>query len=182
MVAITIRPATADDAAALASVEVATWRVAYRTLMPAAFLDGLSVAEKTADWHHNLLKHGTVGRKRVRLATADDDVIGFVRVGEHTAHDATGMVYIFYVLPAYWRCGVGTRLLHAAHHELRELGMRQAVLWVLRDNQRARSFYERLGWSDTGHVSSTNYGGVILEACCYQRSLDELEALQSPNG
>jgi len=52
----------------------------------------------------------------------------------------------------------------AAMDELCDLGMREASLWVLRDNQRARRFYERLGWQPDGRTSSESYGGVELEA------------------
>lgn len=33
---------------------------------------------------------------------------------------------------------------------MRELGSAHAVLWVLRDNPRARAFYEKAGWALTG--------------------------------
>ena len=33
------------------------------------------------------------------------------------------------------------------HEHLVAAGYRSAVLWVLRDNPRARRFYERTGWS-----------------------------------
>jgi RimJ/RimL family protein N-acetyltransferase len=62
----------------------------------------------------------------------------------------------------------------AAMDELRDLGMREASLWVLRDNQRARRFYERLGWQPDGRTSSESYGGVELEALCYRRLLENL--------
>ena len=44
---IPVRRATPEDGAALAAVEVRSWRAAYRGLMPDAFLDGISEAEKT---------------------------------------------------------------------------------------------------------------------------------------
>ena len=60
--------ATADDAVSLAAVEMASWRAAYRGLMPDAFLDGLSEEAKTEDWRRSLLKYGASGRKRVLVA------------------------------------------------------------------------------------------------------------------
>jgi hypothetical protein len=63
-------------------------------------------------------------------------------------------------------------LMQAGMHELRELGMREAVLWVLRDNLRARRFYECLGWTPDGRTVSEDYGGCRLEALCYRQSVD----------
>lgn len=39
------------------------------------------------------------------------------------------------------------------HTSLHSQGFTDAVVWVLRDNPRARRFYERNGWSPTGATS-----------------------------
>jgi hypothetical protein len=54
--------------------------------------------------------------------------------------------------------------------------MREAILWVLRDNLRARRFYEQLGWTADGQTVSEDYGGCRLEALCYRRSVDTYQA------
>jgi GNAT superfamily N-acetyltransferase len=108
----------------------------------------------------------------VCVAVNDAGVIGFVRVGPLVDEDEVGLVYLLYVLPEHWGCHVGTALMRAGMNELRDLGMSEAFLWVLRDNLRARRFYERLGWTPDGRTSSEDYGGCRLEALCYRRSVD----------
>jgi GNAT superfamily N-acetyltransferase len=169
---IPIRHATLGDATSLAAVEVASWRAAYRGLIPDAFLNGLSEVEKTVDWRQSVLKHGLFGRKRVCVATSDAGVIGFVRVGPLMDDAEVGLVYLLYVLPEHWGHGVGTALMQAGMQDLRDLGMSEAILWVLRDNLRACRFYERLGWTPDGRTSSENYGGCRLEVLCYRRVVD----------
>jgi GNAT superfamily N-acetyltransferase len=171
-VEILLRRATPEDAAALAAVEVTSWRAAYRGLMPDAFLEGLSEEGLTAGWRANLLKHAAQGRKRVLVAVRAAGVIGFVRVGLGWDMGEVGLVYLLYVLPEHWNSGVGTTLMRAAIDELRDLGMCEAVLWVLRDNQRARVFYEGLGWRPDGRTTNADYGGVQLEALCYRYHAD----------
>jgi hypothetical protein len=61
--------------------------------------------------------------------------------------------------------------MQAGMHELRDLGMREATLWVLRDNLRARRFYEHLGWTPDGRTVSEDYESCQLEALCYRRSV-----------
>ena len=169
---ILVRRATPDDAASLAAVEITSWQTAYRGLMPDAFLNGLSKEQTTVGWHQNLLKHGTEGRKRLLVAVEDARVIGFVRVGRVGDEGEVGLIYLLYVLPEYWGCGAGKVLMRAAMDELSDLKLREAVLWVLRDNQRARRFYEGLGWRQDGQTSTEDYGGIELEALCYRRVVD----------
>jgi GNAT superfamily N-acetyltransferase len=171
-VEIQLRRATPEDAGALAAVEVSCWRATYRGLMLDAFLDGLSEAEKAETWRQNLLKHGPSGRKRVWVALSDAGITGFIRVGPLTDEGEVGLIYLLYVLPEQWRCGLGTALMQTGRQELRDLGMREVVLWVLRDNLRARRFYEQLGWTPDGRTVSEDYGGTLLEALCYRQSVD----------
>ena len=165
------------DAAAIAAVEVRTWQSAYRRLMPDAFLDGLSLAEKTESWYRNLVKHQHRERKRTVLAVSEEEVVGFATVGRGQEDASVGLVFLVYVLPQHWQCGVGKALMAAIMDELRELGMREAMLWVLRENRRARHFYERLGWRPDGRTQSSQYGGVELEAICYRRAVEHTAAL-----
>ena len=168
---IEVRQAVAENAFALATVEIASWREAYEGLMPAEFLDGLSLNNKSDGWRANLHKHGPAGHKRVLVAVSGEGIIGFVRVGVDDAQPRTGLVYLLYVLPDYWGAGVGKRLMGAAMEELRGMGVGEAVLWVLRKNERARAFYEGLGWRPDGRTAIETFGGVELEAWCYRRDI-----------
>lgn len=165
-----IRRATVEDAEAIAIVEIVTWHTAYQGLIPDTFLKHLSESEKTKTWRQNLLKHELSGHKQVLVAVGDEGIIGFTRVGAVEVN--VGLVYLLYVLPEYWGCGVGTRLMSAAMDKMRDLRLTEAILWVLRDNTHARQFYEKLGWTFSGRTTSQSYGGVELEALCYQRAVN----------
>lgn len=171
---IQLRRAVPEDAAALAAVEVKGWRAAYRGLMPDAYLNDLSEVEKAEAWRQNLLKHGPAGRKRVWVALRAVDICGFVRVGPvlDESKGEVGLSYLLYVLPEQWGRGIGAILMQAGMQELRDLGLREAVLWVLRDNLRARRFYKRLSWTPDGQTGIEDYGGCWLEVLCYRRSVN----------
>jgi GNAT superfamily N-acetyltransferase len=59
-------------------------------------------------------------------------------------------VYAFYLHPDAWGSGAAAALMARCHEYLTDTGYTEAVLWVLRDNPRARRFYENVGWSPTG--------------------------------
>ncbi|MBE6658012.1 MAG: GNAT family N-acetyltransferase [Ruminococcaceae bacterium] len=62
----------------------------------------------------------------------------------------TGEVYAIYVLAAYHGQGIGYRLMTAAMEQLSAYD--RIALWVLRGNERAIRFYERVGFSFDGTV------------------------------
>lgn len=55
-----------------------------------------------------------------------------------------------YVVPASWGHGVGRALHDEVLDRLRRSGSSSCHLWVLERNDRARRFYERLGWRENG--------------------------------
>jgi GNAT superfamily N-acetyltransferase len=162
---VNVRPATPDDAAAIAAIDVGSWRAAYRGLMPDAYLDALSVDDKAANWSASIARESSRG-KRTLVATDTDGVIGYATVGPNPG-SGEGLLLLMYVLPERWRRGVGHALMHAAADALRTLGYKRAVLSVLEANERARRFYESHGWAPDGASSSDDYGGVRLVALQY---------------
>jgi len=80
-----------------------------------------------------------------------DQIGAATTVAPTTSVDAArGEVLAFYLHPDAWGSGVAQALIARCHEYLRDLGCVEAVLWVLRDNPRARKFYENAGWSATG--------------------------------
>lgn len=55
-----------------------------------------------------------------------------------------------YVRPKHWGRGLGRKLHDEVFDRLRASGSPRCHLWVLEDNDRARRFYERLGWRENG--------------------------------
>ena len=72
-----------------------------------------------------------------------------------------------YLLPEYMGKGYGNRLLETAVTELRKQGYANVFLWVLEENDRARRFYERFGFSPTGDITEIELGGKALREIRY---------------
>lgn len=79
------------------------------------------------------------------IAFEGDEAVGVVSVGH-------GVLQTLYVLPAFWSQGIGGTLHDHALDRLREASVREAHLWTLTENHRARAFYEKRGWSLTGRT------------------------------
>ena len=142
-----IREATPADAAAIARVTIATWRAAYRGIVPDRVLDGFSQGAMTARFAAGLARATARG---TFYLVADDPalgVVGFLGGGPESTDEptATGEIMQLYVLPAQQRHGLGRRLLGAGAQQLAQRGYHALVIWVFTANEAARRFYEALG-------------------------------------
>ena len=61
-----------------------------------------------------------------------------------------GELYALFVHPDHWGVGAGRALADAACADLRAAGCTTVNLWVLEANTRARRFYAKYGFEDTG--------------------------------
>ena len=156
-----IRYAEEKDRLALGHIYCEAWKKAYRGMMPDAFLDGLT-DEKAAP---KAVAPGSV------LVTEENGVItGLTNFGPpRQAEDKNpGELRSIYVLPEYWGSGAGAMLLQGAQDVLRDAGYAGVYLWVLRDNSRARRFYNKMGMMDTGIQQQIMLAGTELTEVRYE--------------
>ncbi len=135
----TIPPARPDEADVIATLHEASARAAYAHIFP---------PEQPFPSEETRQRWRSFGGQII-VAEEEGHVVGFV------AFDATEL-HALYVLPTCWGQGLGQRLLAAAE-AIRPV----CHLWVLRDNARARRFYERHGREPDG-TEQAPFGVVEL--------------------
>jgi ribosomal protein S18 acetylase RimI-like enzyme len=136
-----IRPATREDAEAIAHVQVETWRAAYGHAIPRETLDAADPGERARVWARILTSDSATF-----VGETEGEIGGFVCVGASEEHRGEGELFAIYVLPEAWGTGLASGLMERGEEELRAQGHSSAALNVLADNPRARRFYERHGW------------------------------------
>lgn len=163
---ITTRPATGDDAAAIAYVHVRSWQVAYDGIIPAGFLAALDPDARAEQWRRNLTESASADGIRAptnMVAVIDGEVAGFACVGRwrESVDNAThGELWAMYVHPDRWGTGAGHALMNDTIALFLENGVETAHLWVLEENDRARRFYERQGWEVDDVTRADTIGGI----------------------
>lgn len=171
-----IREATVEDAEAIATIHVNSWQAAYRGILPDAYLAKLTVEARREAWRQSIMS----GRPRVLVANAsadantnpDETILGWIAFGRSRDGDKDhrwAEVETLYISPAFWRKGVGKRLIDAARHVLKSAGYTDVALWVLLDNRRARAFYKRAGFVCDNSSRGVQLGGkwlTELRYCC----------------
>jgi GNAT superfamily N-acetyltransferase len=148
-----VRGARRDELRALHEARIATWRRAYRGIVPDEYLDELTLTDEVlakvqARYDEGLAQ--TVG------AWDGNTVVGMAVAGPCRDEDRADEreLYALYVLPSHW--GTGTGLL------LWETVAPFSSLWVLEGNARARAFYERRGFRPNGTQQIT-FGVELTE-------------------
>lgn len=138
-----VRAARPADAAAIADIHVSSWRVTYRNVLPAAYLEHMSRRRLAARWRRRTLSRST---ERVLVATAASQVTGFATFGPTISEPGfAGEVSMLYVRPELEGMGIGTQLLERASAELAATPLYWLVIWVVEGNRRAIDFYRRRG-------------------------------------
>ena len=134
MSAVTIRPATPADDAALVRIDRATWSALATPSPPPAPRTTFLARVRPAD---------------VLVAVLDGAVAGYAQLGSAEPVDANRHVLMLRGLavdPRHQGRGVGRRLVTAALDEARRRGVRRLRLRVLGHNAAARRIYESCGF------------------------------------
>jgi len=189
---VVIRAGSAAHAAQIAAVQRETWFAAYEGVIAPEVIDRVTVPDdgarirqsfRTRPWQRMLVA--------VDPGTGDPDaggIVGYASFGPETdvlnapwPHPLTAdgeggrvaELYALYVRPAWWSTGTGRALMEKVLARSAAAGYRFITLWVLRDNQRARRFYERAGFAPDGATNVLTGLGGVLEVR-YRRGLDQL--------
>jgi ribosomal protein S18 acetylase RimI-like enzyme len=168
-----IRPASVRDAEALREVHAASWRAAYRGLVPDEHLEE-RVGRKDVEWYHNMIDRPGTPRAGTFVAVDEEEVVGFshfTEAGDEDLDATFGDIVLFYLVPEAWGRGIARPLLDHTLDDLRSLGFRTAVLGVFRDNARACRFYESAGFRRDDYERFQDYGGKELAIVRYRLQL-----------
>jgi len=150
-----------DDIDDVSRVYAQSWKTAYRGIVPQDFLDALADNR----WSPILMNETS----NLLIAAEGGDIVGAATYcpARDRAFAGWGEIISLYLVPQYWRRGIGTRLLREAMKALHDLGYQKLYLWVLEENRVARTFYEKNGFRLNGDRVSAEVGGKPLSEVRY---------------
>lgn len=167
-----IRPATLEDAPAIARAHVRTWREAFAGLIPPGFLTGISYEQRRARWETSLAEN----RETVLVEEQDNgEIAGMIAFGPSHDPDRDGSetaeVYILCVAPEFWRRHVGASLMAEAERRMQRIGLRRISVWVLAEHAVGRRFCEKAGYRPDGATREDRYRSERRKAQRYSKRL-----------
>jgi GNAT superfamily N-acetyltransferase len=164
-----VRPARAEDAEAIARVQLVTWRAAYRTLLPAAVLDDWDEPAAVLAWRSAVVEPPTPAHG-VLVALDGDQVTGYAAFGpaelvdgeEPLPDGATTEVTALLVEPRWGRRGHGSRLLAAVADLAAATGAVRLQMWLPEADAVTSRFLDGAGWAPDGWGRALDTGTSTL--------------------
>jgi ribosomal protein S18 acetylase RimI-like enzyme len=177
---VSVRVAWADDAEAIAAVQVRAWREEYVDLLPEPMLAGLDAGEFAQLWRGSLARPEDA-RNRVLVALERNTVRGFAVTSPGADPDsdpvADGEVTELTVDPGHTRAGHGSRLMQACAETLRADRFTRAVMWLGAADDARRQFLTSAGWAPDGahrELDLTGDGSVRVKQVRLHTDLGDL--------
>ena len=171
IVSFVVFPAGPSDAEDMARVHVVAWRETYRGLLPDAFLARMSEPGFTRRFQRALTAPGDsvtlVGAERHGLVAYAQGGASR-RSGANLANGGEAEIHTLYVLRQAQGAGLGARLMIEMTRALAAQGATSLMISVLRDNLRARGFYEHLGGEPEAARQEPGPGGRLLYEVAYR--------------
>lgn len=131
-----IRSFQQADRAGIAAVQTASWKSAYRGMLPDCYLERAVEDKLSRHWSNlEILPQDLV------LVAENSTIKGFISIWCRP----DPFIDNLHVMPQCKSGGIGSQLMATAAKELAFRGHSGVYLWVMRDNGPAIRFYEKLG-------------------------------------
>lgn len=161
-----VRTASSRDLPAVRALLVETWHATYDSIYGAE-----RVTEITDDWHSIASLKARLGKPNGEFLVADDGRrLGAMAFAAATTDPKIVVLYQLYVLPAFQRKGLGTRLLHEIEDSFPDA--RTIRLEVEAANTPAVAFYVDNGFAPTGDRVNCGGSAFGIPALIYEKRLD----------
>jgi ribosomal protein S18 acetylase RimI-like enzyme len=165
-----LRPATMTDVPDIARVHLDSWRATYRGIVSEAFMQTRTYERTEERWREFLAT--TSGK--TYLVELSNKTVGILTLGDARDTDVdatrTGEIWSIYLSPKHWRKGIGRQVMAEAESILGAAGYGVVVVWVLEANERARRFYEAMGFAPDGASHDIDLGEPV-KAIRYTKAL-----------
>ncbi len=150
-----------DSLLEISNIYENSWKYAYKGIIPQDYLDSIPKGR----WANSITKEGmnnlVVIENGIIIGTASFCKSRWERYNDY------GEIVSIYFLPYYIGKGYGSNLLNKCIEELKSLGYDKLLLWVLEDNSRARTFYEKNGFVCSDEYLNDRIGGKDLREVMY---------------
>ena len=142
---VDIRKVKQGDADTLAYIQTESWKAAFKGIIDDEMLEKCTDILKARLMYQRLLDDN---KGNGYILTVDDKPHCIAYWDKARDSDLIGKAELICIhsLPDNWHKGFGSKMMDMILEDIKKSGYSEVVLWVFRDNLRARAFYEAKGF------------------------------------
>lgn len=142
---IDIRKVKQGDADTLAYIQTESWKAAFKGIIDDEMLEKCTNIVKARLMYQRLLDDN---KGKGYILTVDSKTHCIAYWDGARDFDLVGKAELICIhsLPDNWHKGFGSKMMDMVLEDIKKSGYSEVVLWVFRDNLRARAFYEAKGF------------------------------------
>ncbi|MBE5872763.1 MAG: GNAT family N-acetyltransferase [Lachnospiraceae bacterium] len=145
---VVIRKVQQGDARDLAYIQTESWKAAFASILEAETLTKCTNIERATAMYQRLLDENK-GNGYLLIVDGKSHCIAYWDAARDSEFVGKAELICIHSLPDNWRKGYGSQMMDRVLKDIKEAGYSEVVLWVFRENLRARAFYEANGFALT---------------------------------
>lgn len=142
---INIRKVEVGDANTLAFIQTESWKSAFNTILSKDDLDRYTDLNRAITIYNKLLNE-KIGNGLILTIDLNPHCIAYWDKTRDEEMDGYSEIICIHSLGANWGKGYGTAMMNHILSDIKKAGFSKVMLWVFKENDRARKFYENHGF------------------------------------
>ena len=156
---INIRKVKVDDANTLAFIQTESWKSAFNRILSKEDLDRYTDVNRAITLYSKLLNEN-IGNGFILTIDENPHCIAYWDKTRNDEMEGYSEIICIHSLCDNWGKGYGTEMMNHILSDIKNSGFNKVMLWVFKENHRARKFYEKHGFVLT--EKSKNFSNAIL--------------------
>lgn len=161
-----IRKVKRGDEVSLAYIQTESWKAAFKGILSDKMLEQCTEMDRAIRMYKRLLDESKGNGYILEVDKKPHCIAWWDRSRTESMSDYAELICI-HSLQDNWRKGYGSKMMECVLHDMKTAGYNRVMLWVFRDNIRARKFYEANGFITYGMIKPE----IQPEEICYEKIL-----------
>ncbi len=140
-----IRKVKIGDEKILANIHITSWQTAFDKILSNEILDRMTDIKKTETMYKYLLENN-IGNGVILSVNNKPHCITFWDKTREKDMQGYAELICIHSLSENWGKGYGSMIMEYVLNEIKKAGFTDVMLWVFKENTRARKFYEKNGF------------------------------------
>lgn len=142
---INIRKVKVGDANTLAFIQTESWKSAFNRILSKEDLDKYTDVNRAITLYSKLL-NDNIGNGFILTINENPHCIAYWDKTRDDEMEGNAEIICIHSLCDNWGKGYGTEMMNHILSDIKNSGFSKVMLWVFKENHRARKFYEKHGF------------------------------------